>query len=940
MTAAPSNIAFIDYRVADYQALIDGLAEGTEWFLLNAGEDGINQMARILSGYGSLDAIHVFSHGSPGTLYLGSTVLDGSNLEAYAPGLQAIGSSLTATGDMLLYGCNVAQGDSGQIFIEGLAAATGADVAASTDLTGASALGGNWVLEESAGAVETTGLTPESYTSILPIATPVSNIFSAQGFFTTFADIAQAAYKLGSTELVGQGSNFVKPYTDEAWTRVSSAWTVLQAAQLGTALGPNTFASNAPTSISAEGIFTCNNAAAIAVVCDDALVISFRGTNDNDQGFFPLTPDMYDWLNMSGHYDELQPFVTAVDAYAIDHNIAKVYATGHSLGGAMALGYMLDHKDGALLTNASQPIVYEAVTFAAPGFIGDADSILAAAGVAQIFSPTGFLTATALGVLAANANSALSFDERIIGIEIDGDPVPDVKWAHGYTVSIEALKLEHTRAPVPGSGKSYSVGDSYGALELHSMNIYRASADALDSEIPNTAHSDATFVHGFNRSIFIPGENGINGLAVAMAVSESYPPAPDLDTTGDAAPTFSTMLGNNIITTGRGGFTDTTADYILGGAGNDTLGAISLVPHATYMIGGGDDDTYIIDSNADDVIENPGSGVDTVKSSLTYSLGPNVENLELLPDSAFAWFDANIDGTGNNLDNTLKGNDAANTLSGLGGDDTLSGNDGDDNLAGGDGNDVLGGGRGDDFLEGGDGNDSYHYWFRDDNDEISEIGGYDQLWLENISLQDIVAAGQGGTDDLVIEIDIPFYLGLNDTITIDHWYQSPAYRIEEISIDGLLLSGDDFIGLVQLIQAGGDGLRPLGDNSDQLYYGTDAPENIDMQGGNDRIYARGGEDEIHGGSGQDTLYGGLGRDLLYGEFGNDIIHGDSDNDTIYGGAGDDTLDGGSDNDFLDAGDGNDTVVGSTGADTIDGGAGTDKLIFDQDLTQCSQLTRT
>lgn len=44
MTAAPSNIAFIDYRVADYQALIDGLAEGTEWFLLNAGEDGINRV--------------------------------------------------------------------------------------------------------------------------------------------------------------------------------------------------------------------------------------------------------------------------------------------------------------------------------------------------------------------------------------------------------------------------------------------------------------------------------------------------------------------------------------------------------------------------------------------------------------------------------------------------------------------------------------------------------------------------------------------------------------------------------------------------------------------------------------------------------------------------------------------------------------------------------
>jgi len=61
---------------------------------------------------------------------------------------------LTDSGDILLYGCDVAQGEIGQAFIEQLAQLTGADVAASTDLTGAAALGGDWVLEAQAGVVE------------------------------------------------------------------------------------------------------------------------------------------------------------------------------------------------------------------------------------------------------------------------------------------------------------------------------------------------------------------------------------------------------------------------------------------------------------------------------------------------------------------------------------------------------------------------------------------------------------------------------------------------------------------------------------------------------------------------------------------------------------------------------------------------------------------
>ena len=148
------NIVFIDSRVASYQTLVASLDTNTEWHLLSAGQDGIGQMQDILANRGGLDSIQVISHGSAGTLYLGSSVLNSANLASYQNQLQTIGASLSATGDILLYGCNVAQGTIGASFVDSLARITGADVAASDDLTGPIYLGGDAVLETASGSVE------------------------------------------------------------------------------------------------------------------------------------------------------------------------------------------------------------------------------------------------------------------------------------------------------------------------------------------------------------------------------------------------------------------------------------------------------------------------------------------------------------------------------------------------------------------------------------------------------------------------------------------------------------------------------------------------------------------------------------------------------------------------------------------------------------------
>ncbi|MEG4044318.1 DUF4347 domain-containing protein, partial [Microcoleus sp. Pol17_C1] len=168
---AKKSLVIFDSRVENYQQLIGGIKAGTEVFVLNPTREAIEQITEILDQRNSITSLHIVSHGREAAVEIGSTELNIDNLETYSSQLQQWGKALSEQGNILLYGCNIAAGESGIQFIQKLSEITGANIAASNNLTGSAALGGNWELEITTGQINTEIAFEkevlEGYTSVL-----------------------------------------------------------------------------------------------------------------------------------------------------------------------------------------------------------------------------------------------------------------------------------------------------------------------------------------------------------------------------------------------------------------------------------------------------------------------------------------------------------------------------------------------------------------------------------------------------------------------------------------------------------------------------------------------------------------------------------------------------------------------------------------------------
>ena len=400
-------------------------------------------------------------------------------------------------------------------------------------------------------------------------------------------------------------------------------------------------------------------------------------------------------------------------------------------------------------------------------------------------------------------------------------------------------------------------------------------------------------------------------------------------------------------------------DTLYGNAGHDTLDGGT---GADTMRGGSGNDTYVVDNAGDVVTEMAYRGTDHVRSNIDYTLTDNVENLTLTGT-------ADIDGTGNNLNNVITGNSGANILNGGAGADTLVGGTGDDtyivdhsadaieelfdggidtvlssasytlsdnienlnltgtaaiNGIGNDGDNIITGNVGNNTLSGEWGNDTLYG--AEGNDVLNGGDAIDRLFGE--SGNDTLNGGTGA--------DVMTGGMGDDTYVVDNAgdvvIESAGEGIDTVQAGFDYVLGDN---IENLILTGNAAIDGTGGEFGNVLTGNDGANVLNGLAGDDTLIGNGGDD---------TLIGGLGADLMQGGIGNDIYVVDDAGDTVVeaANAGSDTVQASIDYTLTDNvenlaftgsvdldGTGNalsNTITGNDGANILDGGMGADTLV--------------
>ena len=146
----------IDTSISNYQDIHDRLSQDSSAtiILIDPDESGLDRISTELSLLGSIDELHIFSHGEGDGFRLGDDLVSAENAASHEEAFKAWNSFLSEDADLLLYGCNLATSDAGKSLMFTLADYTGADVASSDNLTGHADFGADWDLEFKTGAIE------------------------------------------------------------------------------------------------------------------------------------------------------------------------------------------------------------------------------------------------------------------------------------------------------------------------------------------------------------------------------------------------------------------------------------------------------------------------------------------------------------------------------------------------------------------------------------------------------------------------------------------------------------------------------------------------------------------------------------------------------------------------------------------------------------------
>jgi Ca2+-binding RTX toxin-like protein len=413
-----------------------------------------------------------------------------------------------------------------------------------------------------------------------------------------------------------------------------------------------------------------------------------------------------------------------------------------------------------------------------------------------------------------------------------------------------------------------------------------------------------------------------NDTYVVDSSSDSITEAPSAGTDEVQSSAASYTLGTNVEkltltgTSNINGTGNTLANTITGNSGANSLNGGT---GADTLAGDDGNDTYVVD-NAGDQVNESGTGIDTVQSSVNYALGANLENLTLTGTAAT--------GTGNGSDNFITGNASVNTLTGLAGNDTY----------------VVS--TGDSVVE-------------------IEGGGTDEIWasvsynltaaanVENLTLTGLSAInGTGNTETNIIKGNIAANTldggagadtliggGGNDTYVVDNAGDavtedpSAGTDLVKASVTYTLTAAAN---VENLTLTGSSAINGTGNGLDNTITGNSAANALNGGLGNDLLNGGAGADALAGGGGDDTYVvdntgdavtedPSAGTDLVQASVSH-TLGANVENLTLTG-----TAANGVGNDLANEIIGNsaaNTLNGGVGADTLKGLAGNDTYVVD------------
>ena len=519
-------------------------------------------------------------------------------------------------------------------------------------------------------------------------------------------------------------------------------------------------------------------------------------------------------------------------------------------------------------------------------------------------APTGTVTITGIAIEEGSLTASESLDDLDGLGEISFQWQADGEDIEGATGDTLLLDQEHI-------GKAITVVASY--TDGFGQEESVASEATGDVQNVNDAPTGSVTISGTPRQLqtltavtsAIEDEDGLgtfsyqwlrNGVAINGAIGATYVlTGDDTDkyvsvrvTYTDGFGTAEMLVSEPTVLVGAHRIGSSGSDSLAGGLANDSLQGMG--GHDTLkggagvdtMEGGTGNDMYFVDDVNDVVVESGLSDIkDSIFSSVTYTAPANVEHLTLTGS-------ADIDGTGNGLNNVLTGNTGANVLTGFAGNDTLDG------------------GAGNDTMRGGDGNDMYTVDSTYDVIEETGTGTADKVFSNT-------------TYTLSANLEL---LTLTGTIAIDATGNDTANTI----------TGNDAAN--RLDGAGGsDTLAGL--NGDDTLVGGAGNDSMAGGAGNDTYHVTESGDKVTEGSGADIDTIVTWIDYVMPVYAEVLVlmepaasgTGNAQNNLITGNTLANALSGAGGADTLQGGEGNDTLNGGAAGDVLEGGAGKDRFVY-------------